>query len=313
MFVTTRPAEPGGPPSFAFSAGLGEGWRAPSIPPTPQELPIDVPPLPDGIGYEIISARGEGPMLLSYQVDGTALASTWHVLDGWSEPVRVPLPASGGGCPAIDTSGIAWIRRSTDTDGTSRPVAVVLTDRWRFLAEPPPDALTHGILVLAPGHLIVPDALLAYDLGADRWLRLPPLPGGPRAGVSAMWAQGSLVVWGGRREDGSLPGLGWTFRPTPAPGTLDLPGDGRDGYGDCGGVGIDDSIRMRASRSDPNLVWFEGPRERIEAIWPDGFRVRFARRGAIVIAGDGRVVARSGDRLREVRQDHCYGGGPIVF
>jgi hypothetical protein len=120
------------------------------------------------------------------------------------------------------------------------------------------------MLLWAPGRLIVADALLAYDLGTDRWSRLSDLPDGPRTGVSAAWTGGRLYVWGGRRPDGSVADDGWIFTPRLPAGTFRLPGGSRAGYGDCGGEPVPTLIRLRADRDDASLVWFQGGGDREE-------------------------------------------------
>lgn len=303
LFVVTPGESPADPPRFAYLAGPDEGWRGPTIPPTPEELPIDAPPHPAGVGYEIT----DDSTLLSYQADGTVIASGWDVLDGWSDPVAVRLPATGGTCPALDR-GSAWIR----TDGTTTPVGLVRRDGWRLTAEPPRAALRGGMLVTSPTRLILADALLAYDITAERWLRLPPLPGGARTGVSALWAYGRLHVWGGRTGDGRLPVAGWIFTPALPADTVRLPGGGRR-TGDCGGEGIDQGIRLQADRSDPDLVWFMGREGRYSASWPDGFAVRFGQR-AVVLDPEGRVVAREGERLRDLAiEPFCTSSRSVMF
>lgn len=61
---------------------------------------------------------------------------------------------------------------------------------------------------------------LAYDPVRDRWRRLPPPPFPIRAGATAVWAGGSLVVWGG------------TARPAAAISPGAVPHDGPSTAGD---------------------------------------------------------------------------------
>jgi len=303
LYVVTAGEAITDPPRFAYMAGSDEGWRAPSLPPDQGELPLDAPPVPAGIGYEVT----DDPTVLSYQADGTAVTSGWYVLDGWTDPVVLPLPAAGGTCPTLDQGEPGWIREAAT--GT---VGLTLDDGWGFTATPPVPAAGAGMLVQSPTRLILADALVAWDGAMGRWLRLPALPGGPRTGVSAMWAYGSLVVWGGRSVDGSLPVAGWRFTPDLPPDTFSLPNNGRH-TGDCGGTGIDDRIRLRADRDDPQLVWFEGREGRYTVTWPDGWVVRFGVR-PVVLDEQGRVVAREGERLRDIeREPFCTSNQSISF
>jgi len=202
LYVVTPGVAPTDPPAIALYATNSTVWLGPTVTSTPQQPTVDAPPVPPGIGYEVLSPTGEYPLLVSYQSDGTAVTSSW---DGpeWTPPVSVPLPATGGVCPAIDQPAFAWIRLATDDDGATHPVGLIARDGWRLTAEPPQEAVTDGMLVWGPRHLVVADALLAYDTVTERWLRLPPLPGGPRTGVSAAWGHGKLA--------GSAP----TVRPEP--------------------------------------------------------------------------------------------------
>ena len=272
---------------------------------------MPAPPVPPGIAYEIASAR-DSAVLLSYQPDGTAIASWFTGMwpGEWSDPERVPLPASPG-CPALDIPSFGWVRAGAD----DAPVGLIASERdgdWRQMATPPDEALTDGMLVWSPRHLIVADALLAFDTVTERWLRLPPLPDGPRTGISAAWGYGNLYVWGGRTADGALPETGWVFTPDLPPDTYQLPGGYRAGYGDCGGQGDPRNARFRAAAGDSALVWLELEGQRIDAFWPDGYVVRFGRRPA-VIGPDGRIAARIGQRLRDTDVGYCSNGDRISF
>jgi hypothetical protein len=307
MWAVSPGASPGDPPRFAWydQTDEGYGWDDPSSPDIQNHGAFTVPPVPPGIAYEMVSVRSAA-LLLSHQADGSAIGS-WF--DGaWGEPFRIALPASDG-CAAMDLPAFAWVRAGAD----GSPVSLVQgwgdVGGWQALAPAPAEAVTDGMLVWAPRHLIVADALLAYDMVTDRWLRLPDLPGGPRTGVSAAWFDGRLYVWGGRSDDGTVHADGFVFRPDLPADTFRLPGGHRDGYGDCGGEGDPRDAVFRADPDDPDKVWLQQGGQRISTFWPDGYVVRFRKGRGTVIGPDGAVAAREGQRLRDAaKQDYCPSG-----
>ncbi|MFN8623668.1 MAG: hypothetical protein U0869_23250 [Chloroflexota bacterium] len=302
LYLVTRGTKASDPPRFAFLAGPKKGWRGPTIAPPHGELPIDPPPVPAGISYEITP----GPILISEQADGSAIQSSWFVLDGWKAPTTIPLAAAGGTCPSFDGGSLAWVREVTS--GTIG----LLSWPWASTAQPPAPASAAGMLVQSPSRVILADALVAWDTTSRTWTQLPPLPDGPRTGEAAAWAFGHLVIWGGRAADGSLPATGWRFTPTLPAGTFALPGGGRH-HGACGGVGIDDGIRLRADRKDPDLVWFQGQDGRYATTWPDGWTVRFGS-PTVILDEHGTVVAQVGQRLRDIpREPFCTYDHAISF
>jgi len=309
-YVVAPGTDPAHEPSFAFMQGIGESWAGPTAPLSPK-APVDQPPVPLGVGYEVVTPTMDSPLFISYQTDGTAIVSRWQVLKGWSQPRRVPLPA-GAGCPAVDQPWLGWIRTAADGSPIGLIAPAFRVGPWRYTSTPPADAVTDGMVVWGPGHLIVADALLAYSTGSDRWLRLPALPDGPRTGVSAAWANGNLYVWGGRTADGAVTNDGWMFTPDLPANTYRLPGRARAGYGDCGGEGIDTRITLHADRNDPELVWFAGDGRRHPTTWPDGYVVRFGEQ-IVVLDPDGRVVAREGERLRDIKLPYCPSNGSVHF
>ena len=289
------------------------GWDEPSDPDIRVHGAMPAPSLPPGIGYAFASAR-EAALLISHQADGSAVASWFTGMwpGEWSDPVRIPLPADGS-CPAIDLPSFGWIGVGAD----GQPAALITDawggDEWQALPTPPRAAATGGMLVWGPGHLIAADGLVAWDIARQRWVRLPPLPGGPRTGVSAAWFDGRLYVWGGATADGRLSRSGWMFTPDLPADTFRLPGGHRDGYGDCGGVGNPVNAVMHADRTDPRLVWFTLGRSVYSTTWPDGYVVDFSRGRAHVLGPDGKVVAREGDRLRDLDIGWCPGFDIIGF
>lgn len=312
-FAVTPGAHAGDPPVLAV---LDEDddtlrWDDPSSPDRRRHGDFPAPPVPPGIAYEVASARDE-LLLLSYQADGTAVASwfTGYWLGEWSDPVSVGLPVSAG-CPAVDLPTMAWLR----ADGGSMVAlsTVGAEQGWRTMAPPPADVTPGGMMVWAPRYLVVADALVAYDTVDETWLRLPPLPDGPRTGVSAGWDHGRLYVWGGRTADGRVTDTGWIFTPTLPKGTYRLPGGFRDGYGDCGGVGIDGHPILRMEEHAKPRVWVELGGRRYPAGWPDGFVVRFGDGRAEIIGPDGKVVARDGDDIDTIGLGYCPTGTSFGF
>jgi len=297
---------PGRPALFAIldQTDDGYGWDDPTSPDIQNHGPFTAPPVPPGIAYETASLRENG-LLLSYQADGTAVGS-WFRIGDWTDPFRIDLPASAG-CPALDLPSFGWIRASTD----ATPVGLVDGDGgWRALAPPPAGAITGGMLVWGPRHLVVADALLAYDMAAERWLRLPEPPDGARTGVSASWFDGKLYLWGGRSSDGTTHADGWMFTPDLPPDTYRLPGGYRDSYRDCGGQGDPRDAVFRADAGNGDRVWLELDGRRIDTFWPDGYVARFRNGRAVVISPDGTVAAREVQRLRDAaKQDYCPSNG----
>jgi hypothetical protein len=69
---------------------------------------------------------------------------------------------------------------------------------------------------------------------------------------------------------------------------------------------------VRADRDDPSLVWLERDGRRYETTWPDGYTVTFGAR-TVVRDPDGQVVARVGDRLRDIDLGYCPTNEAIHF
>jgi hypothetical protein len=270
---------------------------------------FEAPPVPPGVAYELAAVR-EKLLFLSHQGDGTAIGA-WFVdmwPGEWTEPFRIGLPATDG-CPAMDLPANGWVRAGADGSPISLVQGWGKGDGWRALAPAPAEAVTDGMLVWGPRHLVVADALLAYDMVAERWLWLPEPPGGPRTGVSAAWFDGRLYLWGGRTADGTVHGDGFVFTPDLPAGTFRLPGGYRDGYGDCAVQGDPRSAVFRADPRDPDKVWLQQGSQRIDTFWPDGYVVRFRDGRGTVIGPDGTVAAREGQRLRDAaKQDYCASG-----
>jgi hypothetical protein len=62
----------------------------------------------------------------------------------------------------------------------------------------------------------------------------------------------------------------------------------------CAGVGLNGVIRGNAT--DPLIAWIEGGGQRLEALWPEGYKAAFTPRLEVLDPG-GRVVLRDGDRV----------------
>ena len=319
-YAVTPGTEPGDPPRFAtldYAERDKIIWDDPSSPDIRVHGEMPAPPLPSGIAYEVASA-GASAVLLSYQADGNAVASWFGDMwpGEWSDPERVPLPATNG-CPALEVSAFGWLR--SGADGT--PVGLFTSDlertEWQSIGAPPEGTPTGGPLVFGPRHLVVADALLAYDTATETWMSLPPLPDGPRTGGSAAWAYGQLYLWGGRAPDGTVLDSGWVFTPTLPADTYRLPDGHRPPWPPaCDLVGYDPKLPravLRADPDDPSLVWFRLGRDRYEAKWPDGYTVRFGDADAAVLGPDGSIVARAGDRLRDVAIGWCATGRSITL
>jgi hypothetical protein len=270
------------------------------------------PPLPAGVAYEVAST-GDALLLLSYQTDGTAVASwfTGYWLGEWSDPVVVSLPGTAG-CPVVDRPTTTWLRERADGGvvglATSSPGGV----GWWALPEPPPGTPIGGMLAWGPRNLVVADGLVAYDPIDERWLRLPPLPDGARTGVSAAWVKGRLYVWGGRLVSGDTSATGWVFTPELPRGTYRLPGGFRPS-GDCGGVGIEGTPIMRIDRHRKRMVTVAVSGRRYPTRWPDGYVVRFRDGRGVVLGPDDRVVARDGDEIDSLGIGYCPTGREFVF
>ncbi len=312
-YVVTPGATADDPPRFAVldtdNRTDSLAWDDPSSPNLRLHGKMPAPRVPAGVAYEI-AGSAETAVLISYQADGSAVAS-WFTNPWpgkWSKPVAIPLPATAG-CPAVSTTRDAWVRATPD--GTVGAwLARVATGGFRTLTVPPAGTSTGGMLVWSPSRLIVADALIAYDIPSKRWTSMPALPDGPRTGVSAAWSDGKLYLWGGRAVDGQASETGWVFTPAPTAGVYPLAGAPP---GDCGGQGDPSSAVFRAKESDPDKVWMKLDGRRITAIWPEGYTVRFADKGAQVIAPSGKVVAREGQRLSATKLDGCLSGDRILL
>jgi hypothetical protein len=257
------------------------------------------------VRYEVISPVYDTALVISYQADGFALAARYHDYPAhWDGRLQLPLTATATGAASRWVAG--WFGRTDQplpgTDITGRYGVVAAVDAikraWRSTDAVPAGVLADRSLTWSPRYLISPETLLAFDPVTGGWLRLPALPDGPRAGVSAAWTHGHLYLYGGRRMNGSLDKAGWVFRPSLPTNTFDLPGDFADGYGDCGGVGTSLTWHLRGDDHDPMLVWLQHGDVRVPTFWPDGVTVHF---GATmnVIGADGSVIARAGDIYSE--------------
>ena len=159
--------------------------------------PIEVP-LPPGDGFELVCCDGASLLVFSTQADGFAYAASMgleYPHDGeWTQLGRVPLPAGAGGGPvtgrATERDLTAWVR-STDmaypgTDLSGDYGTIMRTDRpgqpWQLTAPAPPQAIDDPSLVLSPTHLVSAQGMVAYDLMAERWMRLPPRGSSARFG-----------------------------------------------------------------------------------------------------------------------------------
>jgi hypothetical protein len=280
--------------------------------------PVNVP-LPPGDGYEMVCCDGASLLVFSTHeggfADAAALGLEYPHEGDWTQLGQVPLPAGVGGGPvsryATERQLTAWIRRSAvpypGTDFTGPYGLLLRNDRprqpWHLTAPPPEAAVDDPSLVLSPSHLISAQGMVAYDLMADRWMRLPRR--GPSArfsppeGATAWWNDGRLWVFGGRAQDGSMESRLWTFTP-------ELPRNERAlthrpdlfGYGEgCVAFGTTGTWRLRGSIEDPAVVWTQSGSKRQDTHWPDGWVARFAPKVEIVDTR-GRVRYRDGDVCR---------------
>ncbi len=313
-YAVTPGATAGDPPRFAVldddSGSLA--WDDPSSPDLRTHGKMPAPRVPAGVAYEIAAPdQQDGVVLISYQADGTAIAS-WFTKPwpgSWGRPVTIPLPATAG-CPAISLAQLGWVR--ADPDGS---VVAYLTKAsgpgaYKPTAAAPAGTTTGGMLAWSPSRLIVADALLAYDTVAKRWTALPALPDGPRTGVSAAWSGGKLYLWGGTAADGQPSDTGWMFTPATPPRIYPLAGIPP---GDCGGEGDPSTAVFRAKESDPEKVWLKLGGQRLTTIWPEGYTVRFGGKQAQILAPGGTVVAREGQRLSATKLRGCMGGKRIFL
>ena len=213
-YAVTPGAGAGDPPRFAVldtdNRTDSLAWDDPSSPNLRLHGKTPAPRVPVGVAYEIAAAdQQESAVLISYQADGTAVASWFtHPWPGtWSKPVTVPLPATAG-CPAISLAQLGWVRTGAHGDVAAYLTKSSGTGAFRTTAAAPAGTATGGTLVWSPSRLIVADTLLAYDTVSRQWTALPALPDGPRTGVSAAWSDGGLYLWGGRGADGRASGCG---------------------------------------------------------------------------------------------------------
>jgi len=307
-FVVRDPATGRGLLSRLEASGDALGWSA----------PMEVP-LPAGERFELVCCDAAALLVFSIQPEGFAHAASMgleYPHDGeWTQLGRVPLPAGPGGGPvsgrATERELTAWVR-STDmvyptTDISGDYGTIMRTGRpdapWRLTAPAPEGAVDDRSLVLSPTHLISVQGMVAYDLMAERWVRLTPRGGperfGPPEGATAWWNDGKLWVFGGRTPDGSLESRLWTFTPRQPRDTRSLP-TRHDlyGYGEgCVAFGSEGTWRLRGSLDDPLLVWTQSGGKRQATHWPEGWVARF-RPKLEVVDTRGRVRYRDGDVCR---------------
>lgn len=302
------------------ATGLAQLSAVDDLEETPRwTAPVEVP-LPVGDRYDVICC-GQGSLtVFSLQPGGFALAARMlleypHEGD-WIQLGQVPLPFAVGGGPAsgraTERDLTAWVR-STDqpypgTDLTGDYGLLMRMDRpdqsWQLTAPAPEAVVDDPSLVLSPTHLISVQGMVAYDVIAGRWVRLPKRGNGsarfgPPDGATAWWNDGRLWVFGGRTPDGSMESRLWTFTPElptnqrRLPTRLDL-----DGYGEgCVAFGTDGIWRLRGSLDDPLIVWTQSGQKRQDTHWPEGWVARFDPKLEILDTR-GRVRYRDGDVCR---------------
>ncbi len=284
--------------------------------------PVDVP-LPAGAQYEVVSGRDSAPLLVFSIDPGRFAYAASKALEyphegDWTQLGQVPLPAGVGGRPvtgrATERDLTMWAR-STDAayPGTdlSGPYGVIMrTNRpgrpWQLTAPAPEEAVGDPSLVLSPTHLISAQGMVAYDLMAERWLRLPSRApsassarfGSPE-GATAWWSDRRLWVFGGRAPDGSMESRLWTFTPKlprnerPLTYRPDL-----SGYGEgCLAFATEGTWRLRGSPDDQLVVWTQSGSKRQDTNWPEGWVARFDPKLKVVDTR-GRVRYRDGDVCR---------------
>lgn len=170
-----------------------------------------------------------------------------------------------------------------------RQMAWGVDDQWRTPAAPGGLDVTSG-LVLSPQHLISVSDRAAYDLAAERWLRLPERHRramfGTPTGATAWWDRGKLWVFGGVAPDGTMRSDLWTFEPQLPTGTYTLPIGSlplwRDNDGQCyyqNGPG------MWTLQGDPHArsrAWMQQGRREGSLTLPDGWHVRFGPKLSII-------------------------------
>jgi hypothetical protein len=112
--------------------------------------------------------------------------------------------------------------------------------------------------------------MAAYDLVADRWLRLPRRDQRPRIGTpvgsTAWWQDGRLAVFGGGAPDGSMDRLLWTFQPRLAKGEVDLPRCPRGVNNSCVVPPGRGTWRLTGDRNDPMAAWAASDGRRIALV-----------------------------------------------
>jgi hypothetical protein len=167
---------------------------------------------------------------------------------GCGQNVVTPSPSAG---PTVAPSPA--VTSSPSTAPTDLPPG---TARWSLgtPAGPVPDAREAATWTVDPSGAVAYlfggrgaggdlDDLFAYDLAADRWIRLAPIgpTPPPRSGHVAAWIDGlGLVVYGGRSGSSALADL-WAYDPE-ANGwrTLTTTGDAPGARaGSCGAVALD--------------------------------------------------------------------------
>jgi hypothetical protein len=254
-------------------------------------------PLPPGERFEVVCCDGPDLMVFSVQPGGSAYAARLDLEypdeGDWTHLGVVPIPPGPHGGPVSGRSTerelTAWIR-STETPWPGTDLIggygiVMRTDRpglpWQLTAPAPEGAVDDSSPVLSPTHLISARGMVAYDLMAERWRRLPARGSGPRfgplEGATAWWSDGKLWVFSGRAPDGSMESRLWTFTPALPPNERHLTHrPDLFGYGEgCVAFGTQGTWRLRGSLDDPLVVWTQSGSKRQDTHWPDGWVARF--------------------------------------
>ena len=280
-------------------------------------------PLPVGERYVVVGCCGDEAdqlIVISVANDRSAVAASWDIraarnpsfIGGeWTQLGPVPAPVAGPVTGrAIEQELAVWASAADgDPSGTGetgafavvQPVGYGAGDGWRTPSAPDGLDATSG-LVLSPSHLISVSDLAAYDLAAERWQRLPRLPGsasfGTPSGAATWWDQGRLWVLGGVAPDGTMRSDLRTFEPRLPRGTYALPigwsslWRGNDGR--CYYVGRPGAWELRGDRHAQPRVWMQQGRRREALAFPDGWHANFSPRLTITDS-TGTVRYREGE------------------
>jgi hypothetical protein len=208
----------GGPSGAAYNPAT-DTWRTIAAPPG---QPIAPYPHMVWTGERVIAELGGGPS------DQPRVAAYDPTIDVWQDLGAPPIPSNYA--PALVWTGTELLMLGpADTSHAWNPTSNV----WRSLAAPEDGTLGSTELPLWTGDAVLfwtgGDLTAAYFPRTDSWQYLEGGPSRPRSDGAVVWADGTLIAWGGfarppgGAEFDAAAGLAW--RPYLRTDAASVPAD----------------------------------------------------------------------------------------